>query len=337
MFVALFIFLVSVTQVPAQVPQESLASLSEKLRLKPDDTALREQIIKLASEMKPRPAIPESARENFVQGMTLFKSAKDAAGQKLAAESFAEALRIAPWWGDTYYNLSLVQELAGQLDAAEISLKFYILAAPGETEARKAQDKIYEIRAKKKLVDTEAKEKADKEAQQRAAALAAEQAKKDEEARKQRLAASLNWLQGTWYAKYCNWNPNVHAHSCTDAQRKGTNWYDVLEPTFDSSGRGSGARPAPMTFDLRNDGTVKFPASFFAGCRDEGEIIGTPYGTNVWEIRWEFRPKNGGLSRQIWAYTWDDGKRIRASCDRPVSDSSYDPARGYAYVDIYRK
>ncbi len=333
----IWIVLIVITFSTYMLAQSPFNDLVARLKVEPSNTAVREQIIRTASEMKPLPAIPEAAREHFVMGNTLAKNAKDAAGQKLAADSFNEALKIAPWWGDAYYNLARVQELAGQIDSAESSLKFYILSAPGEAEARKAQDRIYELRAQKKLAENEAKATADKEAQQRAAAAAAEQAKRDEEARKKRLAASLTWLQGTWFGRYCNWNKNEYRHSCNETQRNGKNWYDVLEPTFDASGRPTGARPAPLTFELLSNGTVKFAAWFHAGCRDEGEVIGTPYGTSFSDINWEFRPKNGGPARRIWTYTWDDGKRIRASCDRPVENTYYDPARGYAYVDIYKK
>lgn len=150
----------------AQSPQEQLVKLVEELRMKPDDKALREQIIKLAKEVNSPPAVPESARQHFVEGTTLTKSAKDAAGQKLAVESFQAAVNAAPWWGDAYYNLAVAQELAGQFDGAQNSLRFYMLTNPGEKEAREAQDKIYALNAKKKLAEAEA---AQKKAERRAA------------------------------------------------------------------------------------------------------------------------------------------------------------------------
>lgn len=145
---------------------ETLIQLTDKLKKNAGDTALREQIIKLVNETKPAPTIPEEARQHFVEGSTLAKSAKDAAGQKLAVESFQKALLAAPWWADAYYNLAVAQGLAGQIEAAQSSLKFYILTKPGEKEAREAQDKIYELNAKKKLAEAEA---AQKEAARRAA------------------------------------------------------------------------------------------------------------------------------------------------------------------------
>ncbi len=70
----------------------------EQLQKTPNDNALREKIIKLGAEIKPAPAIPEEARRSFVEGVTIVKSAKEPSSQKLAIESFNEALKIAPWW-----------------------------------------------------------------------------------------------------------------------------------------------------------------------------------------------------------------------------------------------
>lgn len=140
---------------PAQDATNQLKKLTEELAAKPESASLREQIIKLAATMKPPPAIPEKAREYFVEGSTLIKAAKDRAGQKLAVESFQNSVNAAPWWGDAYYNLAVAQELAGSFADAQSSLKFYILTEPGEKEARQAQDKIYALNAKKKLAEAE--------------------------------------------------------------------------------------------------------------------------------------------------------------------------------------
>lgn len=138
------------TAVSAQSHSE-LQSLVQQLQSNPSDTALRERIITMARELKPPPAVPEEARRHFVKGTTIAKAATDAAGQALAVKSFEEALKLAPWWGDAWYNLAIAQELTGQLDAARTSLKLYILTGPEGDEARKAQDRIYALEAKQEL------------------------------------------------------------------------------------------------------------------------------------------------------------------------------------------
>ena len=150
----------------AQSPLDQLQRLTIQLQQAPDDNSLRERIIKLGAEIKPSPAVPEEARRSFVEGVNIVKLAKDVGSQNLAIGSFSEALKIAPWWGDAYYNLAVAQELTGQLNDAERTLKWFLLSNPGESDAREAQDRIYALSAKRKLAVTEAgakQEQADRE------------------------------------------------------------------------------------------------------------------------------------------------------------------------------
>jgi tetratricopeptide (TPR) repeat protein len=139
----------------AQSPREQLKLMVEQLQKTPADHALRERIIKLAGEIKPSPAVPEEARRHFVRGSAVAQLAKDAKQQMLAVEAYQEALKIAPWWGDAYYNQGVAQELAGKLDDAGKSFKLYILANPGGKEARDAQDRIYALEGKKQLAESD--------------------------------------------------------------------------------------------------------------------------------------------------------------------------------------
>ena len=124
--------------------------VTQQLKDKPGDST-RRLIIRLASELKPAPAISEEARKHFVEGTAIVKAAKNPAQQALAAQSFTEALKIAPWWGDAYYNLGVAQELAENYDGAEQAFNFYLLSNPGATEKREVQDRIYGLSAKRKL------------------------------------------------------------------------------------------------------------------------------------------------------------------------------------------
>ncbi len=132
-------------------PREDFQQALEQLQKGTSDSGQTERVIRLAQELKPTPTIPEEARQHFVEGNFIAKSAKDVAGQKLAVESYKEALKIAPWWGDAYYNLAVAQELVDELDDAKSSLRLYILTRPGEREVRDAQDHIYTLNAKQKI------------------------------------------------------------------------------------------------------------------------------------------------------------------------------------------
>jgi tetratricopeptide (TPR) repeat protein len=118
--------------------------------------------------MKPAPAVPEEARKYFIEGGALIKGAKEQKGYELAIDAYKQALLIAPWWQDAYYNYSVALELAGSFDDAISNLKLYLATNPPEAESRAAQDKIYEIEAKKKLAVTEKTEAARKEAEAKA-------------------------------------------------------------------------------------------------------------------------------------------------------------------------
>ena len=133
-------------------PRAALVQLTMQLKDKPDDRGIRHLAIKLAGELKPAPAIPEEARKHFVEGTAIVKAAKNPAQQALAAQSFTEALKVAPWWGDAYYNLGVAQELAEKYDEAEQAFNFYLLSNPKATEKREVQDRIYALSAKRKLL-----------------------------------------------------------------------------------------------------------------------------------------------------------------------------------------
>lgn len=133
-------------------PRAAFIELTARLEGNSFDDITRRLIIKLASELKPAPAIPEEARKHFVEGTAIVKAAKNPAQQALAVQSFTEALKVAPWWGDAYYNLGVAQELAEKYYEAEQAFNFYMLSNPGETEKREVQDRIYALSAKRKLL-----------------------------------------------------------------------------------------------------------------------------------------------------------------------------------------
>jgi len=158
-FMCLFLLVTCITlalaNAQAQTPQATLNQCVADLQKNPNDYALREKIIRHVQAMKQKPAIPEEARRHFIEGNTLLKAAKDQRSYGLARDAYRQCLLVAPWWGDAYNNYAVALELSGQFDDAVNALKLYIATNPGEGETRKAQDKIYEIGAKKKLAAQE--------------------------------------------------------------------------------------------------------------------------------------------------------------------------------------
>jgi tetratricopeptide (TPR) repeat protein len=148
--VILFVLFSAAFTLGAQSPREEFKQMVAQLLQNPSDDTLREKVLQAAANLDPAPAIPEDARRNLIEGLTLHQEAKSPDDEKIALEAFAKALPLAPWWGDIYLGQSVSQELAGQLDDAEKSLRFYLLTNPGEEKARSAQDHIYVLEAKKK-------------------------------------------------------------------------------------------------------------------------------------------------------------------------------------------
>jgi tetratricopeptide (TPR) repeat protein len=153
-FALMFLMSPAMAETSADGPQDIL-SLVGSLQKNPHDDDLRRKIIVLAREAKPE--ILEEARRYFVKGTTHAKSANKPEEQKRAIKSFKEALNLAPWWGDAYYNLAIAQELAGEYREAGQSLAFYIQTSPGKQESRDAQDHIYALEAKQETANEKAK------------------------------------------------------------------------------------------------------------------------------------------------------------------------------------
>ncbi len=126
---------------------KELKSLTEQYQKTPNDLALRDQIIKLAVKVKPN--VPEEATRAFEKATALQSDAKDTAAFELSIAAYKEAISIAPWWGDAYFNLALTLDSAQRYDEAIAALKTYQLTINTESsEIRDVQNKIYAIEAK---------------------------------------------------------------------------------------------------------------------------------------------------------------------------------------------
>ena len=99
--------------------------------------------------------IPEAAREKYVMAITLRNQAKNASDYDSPITKFKDAIALAPSWAEAYKELGLTLELAGKFDEAISNLTKYISFNPPADDARKAQDEIYIIKAKKEKADLE--------------------------------------------------------------------------------------------------------------------------------------------------------------------------------------
>ncbi len=125
--------------------QETLNKCISDLQQNPKDYALREKIIKIAQEMKPAPEVPKAAARSMARGTAAVKDARNVADFKDAVSEFEKAALAAPWFANAYYNLGISQDKAGMYAEAIGSLKLYLLAAPGASDAKSVENFIYEI------------------------------------------------------------------------------------------------------------------------------------------------------------------------------------------------
>lgn len=137
----------------AATPREQLNAVVAQVAKDPADTVLRRKAIALAGKLKPAPSVPLEAKRAFVMAATYQKEAKSPAAFLLAVDAFRDASRLAPWWGDAYYNLSVSLESAGRLGEAKDALDMYLLTNPKDAEA--AQNRLFALEAKAKLAATE--------------------------------------------------------------------------------------------------------------------------------------------------------------------------------------
>ena len=85
-------------------------------------------------------ALPEEANKYKVQaeGAVRDKEFDD------AADLYAAALKIAPWWPVGHFNRALVLGEAGDYELAKREMNYYLQLVPNAPNARAAQNKIYE-------------------------------------------------------------------------------------------------------------------------------------------------------------------------------------------------
>lgn len=138
----LFITLALCAGAHAQTPREQFRQMVEQLQKAPNDGALRERIIALASTLKPPPAVPADLERRMSRGTAAFKGATSIADYRDAAKEFEQATLAAPWHADAYFNLGVTQDKAEDYEAALRSLKLALLASPESTETKAL---IYEV------------------------------------------------------------------------------------------------------------------------------------------------------------------------------------------------
>jgi tetratricopeptide (TPR) repeat protein len=117
-------------------------------RYSDQDLNVRKKVIKAAQAMQPPPERSEDVVRYMMRGQAKMKLG-GAGSYEAASKEMEQAVLEAPWWGDGYYNLAIVQEKAGKFSEALQNLQLYIFASPNSPDAKIVQAKIYEIEVMK--------------------------------------------------------------------------------------------------------------------------------------------------------------------------------------------
>jgi tetratricopeptide (TPR) repeat protein len=283
-----------------QQSRELLDRSVQELQKSPEDRTLREKIIKLSLSIKPGLTIPEDARRHYLKGLALQKAAQTPREAEAAVAEFRQALLVAPWWPEAYFNLAEALERAGRYQEAIDTLKLYLVARPGE--ARKVQDRIYMMEGEQEHARVAAAEKEEQETKERAEKEEMERRRREEleeieklrreEIRREQTRRLLASLRGTWRV----WACNSILLDCLDT--------DLLT----SSVAWKYNRDSEPLF--LGDGTVVIAGR---GNSELARLLGTPNGPSADDI--------------MWKCEWRDGTSTPAW----VSNFSYN-AKGYSMV-----
>ena len=136
-------------QAIAQDPRTNLAESLDEFQQVPSDDAKREKVIHLAAALPTFPPIPQEARQLGLQASALMKQTSALEELWKPIELLRNALVIAPWWGNAYYDLSRALELSGKYDDAVKQLNYYLELKPSETDAQQTRAHITVIDAEK--------------------------------------------------------------------------------------------------------------------------------------------------------------------------------------------
>jgi tetratricopeptide (TPR) repeat protein len=185
--------------------RQALTHYVAALNADENNQQLREKIIKIAQNLNPLPAVPETAERYLVRGEAAVETANDEQGYTRAAGEFNKALQVAPWLADAYFNLGVVLDKAGKYDEAIDNLNLYLIAVPHDKEAKKLKYKIEYRKEEAQRVSVRKKELQREKTQRR-----------DEE--------RINGLSGQWQ-RVKNWIDGNDAGG--KPTREGRHWVDI--------------------------------------------------------------------------------------------------------------
>jgi len=127
-------------QAADEATRKQLAAYMADFQNNPDNATLRSEIVALAKALKPAPAIPQPAQDDFAKAAAQMKAASSADGFKAAARLFEQAAAEAPWYADADYNAAYAYAQAADYDSAKRSLALYLAAVRPGVDTKNAEE-----------------------------------------------------------------------------------------------------------------------------------------------------------------------------------------------------
>ena len=113
------------------------------------EQAAFEAAVKTYRSQNPKPTLSEDMRRLAVQADTAATDGK----YKDAIQLYGQILASVPWWPKAHYNMAVLLAEQSDFTGAILEMGHYLALAPDASDARAAQDMIYqwEYRRKSKM------------------------------------------------------------------------------------------------------------------------------------------------------------------------------------------
>lgn len=134
---------------PAATARQAFDKAVSNFQASPDDTLLRRKVLTLARGLKDLPDDPDEVLVLKGKAAYIMKSANSPMDFKPAVEAYDKAILLAPWDGNLYYNLGVVQEKSGLASEAANSFKLYLLAFPDAEDRDKVLARLGKLDVEK--------------------------------------------------------------------------------------------------------------------------------------------------------------------------------------------
>lgn len=286
----------------------SLKASVAQLAQDPADDLLRTQVIDIAREIKPAPAVPAEVPRREGKAEYFVAHAAGAEDYLNAVKEYDAAIVLAPWLARLYRGRAAVLEMVGDNQGAIRDYNWYLLAAPAAADAEAVNTKIGMLQA----------------ASEQAAA------KKKEDSRiQERMDAVMTMLAGNFREISCRMEAGTNGvggynfRGCTESEARGLNWRTTLQR--------EGANDEICRFERRDVNDIRLSCPSYAFKAEMGRLVWDPARNRA---LWQQRDSADGEWR--WQWTSVDNGYLEVRSNQEPDDLYGNPGRPYFRSKLIR-